>query len=103
LIDRFGMLPSEVSELLIILSLKLKCKNLNISKVEFTRDGINISFNEKYFNLHDNLFVWIEGTKGQAQIKKNNLLFVKCFNKEVLESESAIQIIDSLDKGITQH
>ena len=38
-----------------------------------------------------------------AQIKKNNLLFVKCFDKETPESESAIDIIDSLGKFITQH
>ena len=37
LIDRFGVLPKEVSLLLMILSLKLKCKNLNISKVEFSK------------------------------------------------------------------
>jgi transcription-repair coupling factor (superfamily II helicase) len=103
LIDRFGVLPKEVSELLMILSLKLKCKNLNISKVEFSKAGVNISFNEKYFTQQNNLFVWIKNNHGFAQIKKNNLLFIKCFDKETPESESAIGIIDSLGKFITQH
>ena len=87
----------------IILSLKLKCKNLNISKVEFSKAGVNISFNEKYFTEQNNLFVWIKNNHGFAQIKKNNLLFVKCFDKETPESESAMDIIDSLGKFITQH
>ena len=103
LIDRFGILPKEVSELLMILSLKLKCKNLNISKVEFSKAGVNISFNEKYFTEQNNLFVWIKNNHGFAQIKKNNLLFIKCFDKETPESESAMDIIDSLGKFITQH
>ena len=103
LIDRFGMLPKEVSELLLILSLKLKCKSLNISKVEFSKAGVNISFNEKYFTKQDSLFAWIENNHGRAQIKKNNLLFVKCFDSETHEFQSAINIIDSLGKFITQH
>ena len=103
LIDRFGMLPKEVSELLMILSLKLKCKNLNISKVEFSKAGVNISFNEKRFAEQDNLFAWIAKNHSFAQIKKNNLLFVKCFDKETPMSESAIDIIDSLGKFITHH
>ena len=103
LIDRFGILPKEVGELLMILSLKLKCKNLNISKVEFSKTGINISFNEKYFTQQNNLFVWIENNHDLAQIKKNNLLFVKCVDNKTPESESAIDIIDSLGKFIAQH
>ena len=103
LLDRFGMLPDEVKELLAILTLKIKCKNLNISKVEFSDHGVNISFNEKYFYYHDNLFTWIESNKDIAQIKRNNLLFLKNLNKLSLNSFEVIKMIDLLGKEITHH
>ncbi|MFL2837226.1 MAG: transcription-repair coupling factor [Alphaproteobacteria bacterium] len=103
LLDRFGILPDEVKELLAILTLKIKCKNLNISKVEFSDHGVNISFNEKYFHNHDNLFTWIEGNKNIAQIKRNNLLFLKNLNKVSLNSLEVIKTIDLLGKEITRH
>ncbi len=103
LLDRFGVLPEEVKELLTILSLKIKCKSLNISKVEYLTDGVNISFNEKYFNYQDNLFIWIEENKELAHIKKNNLLFVKNTYQTDHVSESILKIIDRIGKGITHH
>ena len=103
LLDRFGMLPDEVKELLAILTLKIKCKNLNISKVEFSDHGVNISFNEKYFYYHDNLFTWIESNKDIAQIKRNNLLFLKNLNKVSLNSLEVIKMIDLFGKEITHH
>ncbi|MDC3084582.1 transcription-repair coupling factor [Gammaproteobacteria bacterium] len=103
LLDRFGMLPDEVKELLAILKLKIKCKNLNISKLEFSDHGVNISFNEKYFYNHDNLFTWIESNKNIAQIKRNNLLFLKNLNKVSLNSLEVIKTIDLLGNVITHH
>lgn len=47
MIDRFGLLPEPCQHLFKVMSLKLKAKTINISKIEGTDKGITLEFSER--------------------------------------------------------
>jgi transcription-repair coupling factor (superfamily II helicase) len=96
IIDRFGIVPEPVIKLIDILSLKIKCKNTNISKIESGKKGLNISFKDNKFKNLDTLLEWIEENKTRVQIKRNNHLFISSIDNEHHTMESVTEIVDNL-------
>jgi transcription-repair coupling factor (superfamily II helicase) len=76
LIDRFGIIPKSCKELINILLLKIRCKEMSISKLEMNSKGLNISFHDS-FSYQNKLINWIEQNPKSASIRGNNLLFIK--------------------------
>ena len=96
IIDRFGILPEPVIKLIDILSLKIKCRSINISKLESGKKGLNISFKDSAFKNLDALLEWIEENKNRVQIKRNNHLFITNINNGHFPVEEIINIVDNL-------
>ncbi|MDG2187214.1 MAG: hypothetical protein P8K09_03005, partial [Hyphomicrobiales bacterium] len=96
IIDRFGILPEPVIKLIDILSLKIKCRSINISKLESGKKGLNISFKDSGFKNLDALLEWIEENKNRVQIKRNNHLFITNINNGHFPVEEIINIVDNL-------
>ena len=96
IIDRFGIVPEPVIKLIDILSLKIKCKNTNISKIESGKKGLNISFRDNKFKNLDTLLEWIEENKTRVQIKRNNHLFISSIDEKHHTMESVTEIVDNL-------
>ncbi|MBH21291.1 MAG: transcription-repair coupling factor [Rhodobiaceae bacterium] len=96
IIDRFGIVPEPVIKLIDILSLKIKCKNTNISKIESGKKGLNITFKDNKFKNLDALLEWIDENKTRVQIKRNNHLFISSIDDRHHTMESVTEIVDNL-------
>ena len=75
--DRFGQLPSEVINLVDVISLKQLCRKLNIEKIDAGGKGFAISFRNNEFDKPEALVAWIAGKAGQVLLKADQRLIVK--------------------------
>ncbi|EUK18383.1 transcription-repair coupling factor [Commensalibacter papalotli (ex Servin-Garciduenas et al. 2014)] len=68
LIDRFGDLPDEVSNLLAIVKLKALCKKMGIQRVDAGPKGVVVQFLNNKFKNPDGLIRWVAGI-GEGYMK----------------------------------
>ena len=76
LVDRFGPLPKEVENLLIVVEIKEMCKAAGIAKIEAGSKGMLISFHNNTFKHVDKLLDVINRSFGVIQIRPDQKLFV---------------------------
>lgn len=74
LVDRFGPLPEEVENLLVVLSLKLLCKKAYIDKVNVGEKGVVLSFYQNHFPEPTRLIAWIGQKKEKVRLRPDQKL-----------------------------
>ncbi|MGI8704795.1 MAG: transcription-repair coupling factor [Sphingomicrobium sp.] len=76
LIDRFGSLPEETSNLLRIVETKLNCKKALIAKLDIGAKGAVVTFASNGFPDLQGLLGYIERLKGSAKLRPDSKLAV---------------------------
>ncbi|MFK8040480.1 MAG: transcription-repair coupling factor [Rickettsiaceae bacterium] len=74
LVDRFGPIPSETQNLLEIILIKQRCKELHITNIDSGNNGFVIKFNNNANARLDNILKFIQKNPNNAKIKPNNKL-----------------------------
>ena len=77
LVDRFGVIPDSVKNLLEIVELKQFCKKCNIQKLDAGDKGFALSFKDNQFACPDRLIGWIAGEGGVVQLRSDHKLIIK--------------------------
>ena len=77
LIDRFGALPEETSNLLKIVETKLNCRKAMIAKLDVGAKGALVTFAESGFPALDGLLGYIDRLKGSAKLRPDSKLSVQ--------------------------
>lgn len=79
LIDRFGNLPDQVSNLLEVVKLKKICKEIGVQRVEVGPKGVVIQFLNNQFNNPAELVRWVSSSKdNQIKFKPDGKLVYLC-------------------------
>jgi len=89
LVDRFGSYPSEVNILLRVISIKIRCKHLNIESIKKTKNGFIIQFKDNIFNNPEGLLNYI------AQSNEINLKPDEKLSYEGLDNHEILNYIDN--------
>jgi len=74
LVDRFGSLPDEVENLLLILSIKLLCKKAGIEKIDAGPKGGVVAFRNNAVKNPQGLVQFINSQSGTAKLKPDHRL-----------------------------
>ena len=74
LVDRFGSLPGEVENLLLILSIKLLCKKAGIEKIDAGPKGGVVTFRNNAVKNPQGLVQFINNQSGTAKLKPDHKL-----------------------------
>ncbi len=77
LIDRFGVLPSEVDQLLKIVFIKSLCRKANIEKLDAGPKGVVVQFRNKEFAEPAKLIGWIGEQGNMAKIRPDQSIVLK--------------------------
>ena len=88
LVDRFGTYPSEVSILLRVISIKIRCKLLNIESIKKTKNGFVIQFKNNVFNNPEALLNYISQSH-EIKLKPDEKL-----SYEGLDNDEILNYID---------
>jgi len=101
LIDRFGPLPTEVENLLKIMTLKQLCWKAHIDKLDVGDRGLTISFYKNTFPFPDALLLYLQRHKDIARIRPDQKIVLsktwqtpqECYDltKKMLEEIGALQ------------
>lgn len=75
--DRYGPLPTEVTNLLQVISLKLACKKLKISKLDQGKDILAFSFLDNTSVEPEKILTMVKNSKGKARFTPDGKLVVK--------------------------
>jgi transcription-repair coupling factor (superfamily II helicase) len=76
LVDRFGKLPAEVENLLLVVSLKRVCRSVNVEKLEAGPKGIVFQFRNNKFSNPAGLVGWLGTTKGLVKLRPDHKLAI---------------------------
>jgi transcription-repair coupling factor (superfamily II helicase) len=76
MIDRFGPLPLEASNLLAIIEIKLACLGAGVAKLEAGPKGGLITFQNDSFANPEGLLAWLERLGPRAKMRPDNKLFI---------------------------
>lgn len=77
LIDRFGIIPPEVENLLTTIEIKQLCYAANISKIDAGAKGILITFHNNNFKAVDKLIDMVNRSFGVIKIRPDQKLFIE--------------------------
>ena len=88
MIDRFGVLPEEFSNLLNMVKIRKTCLDLKIESLDSGPHGFVMKFNEN-FDVSDMVLAFINKHPRHAKIKPDNkLVFLKTLNSTILLKET---------------
>jgi transcription-repair coupling factor (superfamily II helicase) len=76
LIDRFGPMPTEVENLLQIVSLKRACRESGVEKLEAGPKGMTFQFRANHFANPAGLVAWLATTKGAIKLRPDHKLSI---------------------------
>ena len=98
LIDRFGKLPKDVINLVNIIKIREKCKELEIESFEVGSKGVTIKFRQGKIRNIEGLLAFIESDKENI-VPSNEKIFVKMDRGETLTSSyKLLKIIEKFMK-----
>jgi transcription-repair coupling factor (superfamily II helicase) len=101
LIDRFGKLPLQITNLLQVAYLKNLCRKVNIEKLEAGSGKISISFKNNHFENGEKLLEMVFSSKNQIKLQGHKVLFLvnnKSDQEKFNNSLAAINKINQLLK-----
>jgi len=91
--DRFGKVPEEINNLIEISKLKHQCKEVNIEKLEATKQGILIAFKDNNFSNPEALMKLIFANKNRIKVQSNQkILFSKITESDEDKIRSAFEV-----------
>ncbi|MDR3031317.1 MAG: transcription-repair coupling factor, partial [Holosporales bacterium] len=80
LADRFGQVPKEVANLILLMKIKIHCKKANIEKIDAGASGVSISFFDNNCNIKslDSFFKSLAVTRnsGTARLKSSMKIII---------------------------
>ena len=97
LIDRFGSIPNEVSNLLKTVEIKQIAKLANIDKVEAGAKGVLISFNNNYFKNVEKLMEFISKQCGAVKVRPDQRLFI---DRDLSNHNTRLEVIKKYIKKL---
>jgi transcription-repair coupling factor (superfamily II helicase) len=101
--DRFGVVPSEVSNLMEISKLKWACKKIEVEKLEAVADGVLISFKDNKFAAPEQLMQMIFSSKSQIKLHLGQkVLFLKDTKSVSNKIRSAFEVVKKLESLISE-
>jgi transcription-repair coupling factor (superfamily II helicase) len=78
MVDRFGTLPSEVQQLLKIMSIKVLCRRANVEKVDAGPKGIIVSFRDNAFANPNGLVAYVAEQASFAKVRPDmKIVFIR--------------------------
>ena len=78
LVDRFGPLPSEVDQLLRIMSIKVLCRRANVEKVDGGPKGIIVAFRDNSFANPNGLISYVTEQASFAKVRPDmKIVFIR--------------------------
>ena len=89
LVDRFGVIPDEVKNLLDTISIKILCRMTNIAKVDAGPKGLSLQFRNNSFPNPDRLIAHIASKNGQLQLTGDHRLV----SKQTLPQSSRAKVV----------
>ncbi len=95
--DRYGPLPTEVANLLQVISLKLACKKLKISKLDQGKDILAFSFLDNTSVKPEKILTMVKNSKGNARFTPDGKLVVK---EPLLTPETVFQEIKKILRAL---
>lgn len=99
MIDRFGSLPSEVSNLFELIEIKGFCRQANIEKLDIGPKGALITFRNNQFINIQGLLDFIHSQKGTAKIRPDHkLVFIRPWDSLEARMKGAKHICSLLSK-----
>lgn len=99
MIDRFGKIPEEISNLMEVARLKFACKKIGIERLEGVTDGILVSFKNNQFQNPDKLLSMIFSSGNKVRIHAGQRVFFLCDMKsESAKISSTFAIIKKLEE-----
>ena len=97
LADRFGPLPHEVRQLLLIVGIKAMCLTANVEKVEAGPRGIIISFRDNSFARPDELIRYVTSQGSLAKVRPDmRIVFTGDFEGEDERMRGVISLLRDL-------
>ncbi len=72
LVDRFGPLPSEVENLLAVVSLKRACREAGVERLEAGPKGLVLSFRGNHFRNPGGLAAWLATQRGGIRLRPDH-------------------------------
>ncbi len=76
LVDRFGVLPKEVDNLLGVVALKRACRDAGVEKLDAGPKGMVISFRGNVFSNPAGLIRWLSGKGGLVRLRPDHKLAI---------------------------
>ena len=98
LIDRFGKLPREVNQLLLIVRIKEMCKRAGIAKLDGGPRGATIQFHNDKFSNPAGLVDFVQAQNGLAKVKDNKIVIRRDWAKPRDKIQGAFSIAQDLAK-----
>lgn len=97
LIDRFGNLPIEVSNLLMTVEIKILCRQAGIDRINAGAKGVLIGFHNNTFKHPDKLIDWIAQSFGTIKVRPDQRLLI---SQDLSSYEVRVQTIKKYIKQI---
>jgi transcription-repair coupling factor (superfamily II helicase) len=96
--DRFGKIPKEIFNLLIVAKIKNTCKNLGVNSIEVSNDGVIIGFKNNNFNNPNALLEMVMKSNGKIKITKNHKLhfIIDKIQEEQIKIDKVQEILKKL-------
>ena len=96
LVDRFGSLPKELSDLLKVMKIKNKCLAAKVSKLEAGPKGLKVKFWKDEFSNPDELLQYIHSNANTLKVIGNELIFKIEWKSNDEKLERAYHIVSDL-------
>ncbi|MDT9597605.1 transcription-repair coupling factor [Sphingosinicella rhizophila] len=99
LIDRFGKLPPETSNLLRIIEIKLNCRIASIAKLDVGAKGALVTFHNDSFPDLAGLIAYVQRLQGTAKLRPDSkLVITRSWNDPQARLNGALQLSKGLAK-----
>lgn len=100
LIDRFGKLPEETENLLLLIEAKLNAKKACIAKIDVGPKGALVSFHEDKFPSVNGLLAYVERLEGTAKLRPDmKLVIARAWATPRARLNAAVQLSRGLAKA----
>jgi transcription-repair coupling factor (superfamily II helicase) len=99
LIDRFGALPPETANLIILMEIKANAMAAGISKIDAGPRGALVTFHNDRFGNVNGLIAYVERLKGTAKLRPDNRLAI---TRAWPDAGSRLNGVLSLSKGLAR-
>jgi transcription-repair coupling factor (superfamily II helicase) len=99
LIDRFGPLPPETSNLIILMEIKANAMTAGIAKIDVGPRGALVAFHNDRFSNVSGLLAYVERLKGTAKLRPDNrLVITRAWPDAASRLNGALQLSKGLAK-----